>query len=181
MRLLGMRLLSCVCSHWVTTPSFPSRELCVPFENGSDAEVAYQSLVVDPEPRRSGVTKVLRVESNTLLVWVLQRGDRLSKYCNVDLFFNLSSFTLSLPSPPPFLSSLLSFLPLILLSPSFPLSSSHPSFSSLQVIYSQGGQDVESGRWFISRPSHSCHKHYQRIWTSKNIVLKISHYVYSAN
>lgn len=45
-----------------------TRELHVPFENGSDAEVAYQSLVVDPEPRRSGVTKVLRVEGNVLLV-----------------------------------------------------------------------------------------------------------------
>ena len=50
--------------------SLSTRELRVPFENGSDAEVAYQSLVVDPEPRRSGVTKVLRVEGNVLLVWV---------------------------------------------------------------------------------------------------------------
>ena len=48
--------------------SLSTRELRVPFENGSDAEVAYKSLVVDPEPRRSGVTKVLRVEGNVLLV-----------------------------------------------------------------------------------------------------------------
>ena len=57
-----------VCTHGIIYHFLPSRELCVPFESGSDAKVAYQSLVVDPEPRRSGVTKVLRVESNTLLV-----------------------------------------------------------------------------------------------------------------
>ena len=96
---------------------------------------------------------------------------------------SLLQFTLSHPPfllPPsselsfPFLPSLLSFFPVIILSSFFPVSSSLPSFPSLQVIYSQGGQDVESGRWFLSRSSHSCHRHYQRIWTSQNIVLKIS-------
>ena len=40
----------------------------MPFESGSDAEVARNDLIVDPEPRRSGVTKTLSVEGSVLLV-----------------------------------------------------------------------------------------------------------------
>ncbi len=43
-------------------------ELTVPFILARDAEVAYTSMVVDPEPKRSGVTKTLRVEANILTV-----------------------------------------------------------------------------------------------------------------
>ena len=43
-------------------------ELTVPFESGFQAEVAYNTLVVDPEPRRSEVKKKLRVERNVLHV-----------------------------------------------------------------------------------------------------------------
>ena len=42
--------------------------LSVPFESGFQAEVAYNTLIVDPEPRRSEVKKTLRVERNTLYV-----------------------------------------------------------------------------------------------------------------
>ena len=49
--------------------SFPCfySDLRVPFESAADAEVAYNSLVVDTEPRRSEVNKTLRVEGNTLV------------------------------------------------------------------------------------------------------------------
>ena len=43
-------------------------ELTVPFETGFQAEVAYNTLVVDPEPRRSEVKKTLRVDGNVLHV-----------------------------------------------------------------------------------------------------------------
>ena len=51
------------------TQSFvPRRELTVPFESGFQAEVAYNALVVDPEPRRSEVKKALKVDGNSLHV-----------------------------------------------------------------------------------------------------------------
>lgn len=49
-------------------------DLQVPFETASDAEVALKSLTVDPEPPRSGVTKVLRIENNSLCVYVYTQG-----------------------------------------------------------------------------------------------------------
>ena len=43
-------------------------ELKVPFENEEEAEVVYNSLRVDPEPPRSGVTKHLQRNKNLLIV-----------------------------------------------------------------------------------------------------------------
>ncbi|CAI8007200.1 EKC/KEOPS complex subunit LAGE3 [Geodia barretti] len=45
-----------------------SCELRVPFEHEGEAEVAYNTLKVDPEPPRSGVTKSFLLEKNMLIV-----------------------------------------------------------------------------------------------------------------
>ncbi|XP_011495401.1 PREDICTED: EKC/KEOPS complex subunit LAGE3 [Ceratosolen solmsi marchali] len=41
-------------------------DLCIPFPSEREADVAYQTLRVDAEPSRSGVTKTLTLKSNTL-------------------------------------------------------------------------------------------------------------------
>ena len=43
-------------------------ELRVPFGHEREAEVAYNTLRVDPEPPRSGVNKHLTVDKNVLIV-----------------------------------------------------------------------------------------------------------------
>ena len=43
-------------------------ELRVPFGHEREAEVAYNTLRVDPEPPRSGVKKHLTVDKNVLIV-----------------------------------------------------------------------------------------------------------------
>ena len=45
------------------------RELSVPFESCRHAEVVCNTMSVDPEPKRSEVTKALRVEGTTLKVY----------------------------------------------------------------------------------------------------------------
>ena len=40
----------------------------IPFDSQRTAEIAYNSLRVDPEPKRSGSKKELRLEGNRLLV-----------------------------------------------------------------------------------------------------------------
>ena len=40
----------------------------MPFEHEGEAEVAYNTLKVDPEPPRSGVTKSFLLEKNMLIV-----------------------------------------------------------------------------------------------------------------
>ena len=42
------------------------KRLSVPFESGFQAEVAYNMLIVDPEPQRSEVKKTLRMQGNAL-------------------------------------------------------------------------------------------------------------------
>lgn len=63
-------------------------ELTVPFLSARDAEVAYTSLVVDPEPKRSGVKKVLRVEGSTLTVSFHAKEARMLRVA-VGTFFDL--------------------------------------------------------------------------------------------
>ncbi|XP_074608546.1 uncharacterized protein LOC141862967 isoform X3 [Acropora palmata] len=43
-------------------------EISVPFATESEAQIALNSLSVDPEPKRGGVKKELVVKSNVLLV-----------------------------------------------------------------------------------------------------------------
>ena len=40
----------------------------VPFEDSKSAQVAWNSLRVDPEPKRSDLVKEMRVENNQLIV-----------------------------------------------------------------------------------------------------------------
>jgi hypothetical protein len=42
--------------------------LDVPFSNDRDAEIAYNSLSVDPEPKRSGLLKEFALKGNVLHV-----------------------------------------------------------------------------------------------------------------
>lgn len=51
-------------------PQFFISDLSIPFPSEREADVAYQTLRVDAEPSRSGVTKTLTLESNTLKVYV---------------------------------------------------------------------------------------------------------------
>ena len=44
------------------------RDLRVPFPTAREAEIAYNSLRVDPEPKRSGVKKELSVDGTNLCV-----------------------------------------------------------------------------------------------------------------
>lgn len=42
-------------------------DLRIPFPTRRHAEIAYDVLRIDPEPKRSGVTKKLQLESNDLI------------------------------------------------------------------------------------------------------------------
>lgn len=42
-------------------------DLRIPFPTRRQAEIAYDVLRIDPEPKRSGVTKKLQLESNDLI------------------------------------------------------------------------------------------------------------------
>lgn len=44
-------------------------EFSVPFESVRDAEVAFEALRVDPEPKRSGIEKNISVEGKILKVY----------------------------------------------------------------------------------------------------------------
>ena len=44
------------------------RDLSIPFTDKEKAEIAMNSLNVDPEPRRTKVTKTLKVQENILVV-----------------------------------------------------------------------------------------------------------------
>ena len=46
----------------------PELSLKVPFESEESAIIAWNSLRVDPEPKRSGVDKQLKVENQNLIV-----------------------------------------------------------------------------------------------------------------
>ena len=46
----------------------PELSLKVPFESKESATIAWNSLRVDPEPKRSGVDKQLKVENQNLIV-----------------------------------------------------------------------------------------------------------------
>ena len=48
-----------------------NRDIRVPFPSAREAEIAYNSLRVDPEPKRGGVNKKLCVDGNILQVSVL--------------------------------------------------------------------------------------------------------------
>ena len=56
-----------ICSTILTNPH---SELSVPFQSQFEAEIAHNTLVVDPEPPRSEVVKSFRVDGAILHVWV---------------------------------------------------------------------------------------------------------------
>lgn len=47
---------------------FFSREIKVPFQSNRDAEIAYNVLRIDSEPKRSAVTKLIDLKESNLLV-----------------------------------------------------------------------------------------------------------------
>lgn len=49
-------------------PQLQTSDLSIPFPTYREADIAFQTLRVDAEPSRSGVTKSLSVESNILKV-----------------------------------------------------------------------------------------------------------------
>ena len=48
--------------------SWPLREISVPYTTESEAQIACNSLSVDPEPKRGGAKKTLTVKGNVLHV-----------------------------------------------------------------------------------------------------------------
>jgi len=64
--------------------------LKVPFEDAKTAEIVWNSLRVDPEPKRSGMTKKLRVEGSDLIVDFECKETRTMRV-SVNSFFDLLS------------------------------------------------------------------------------------------
>jgi EKC/KEOPS complex subunit PCC1/LAGE3 len=62
--------------------------LKVPFENEKTAEIAWNSLRVDPEPKRSGLVKELSVQGNVLQVHFKCQEARILRV-SVNTFFDL--------------------------------------------------------------------------------------------
>ena len=64
--------------------------LKVPFEDAKTAKIVWNSLRVDPEPKRSGMTKTLRVEGSDLIVDFECKETRTMRV-SVNSFFDLLS------------------------------------------------------------------------------------------
>ena len=64
--------------------------LRVPFEDEKTARIVWNSLRVDPEPKRSGMTKTLRVEGSDLIVDFACKETRTMRV-SVNSFFDLLS------------------------------------------------------------------------------------------
>ncbi|XP_046655588.1 uncharacterized protein LOC124349118 isoform X1 [Daphnia pulicaria] len=64
------------------------RELCIPFQTADLANVAYNSLRVDKEPKRSSTTKTLSLEGNSLKV-SFKSGDTRQLRTAVNSFLDL--------------------------------------------------------------------------------------------
>nr|CAH0113180.1 unnamed protein product [Daphnia galeata] len=65
-----------------------SAELCIPFQTADLANVAYNSLRVDKEPKRSSTTKTLSLEGNNLKV-CFKSGDTRQLRTAVNSFLEL--------------------------------------------------------------------------------------------
>ncbi|XP_046655589.1 uncharacterized protein LOC124349118 isoform X2 [Daphnia pulicaria] len=63
-------------------------ELCIPFQTADLANVAYNSLRVDKEPKRSSTTKTLSLEGNSLKV-SFKSGDTRQLRTAVNSFLDL--------------------------------------------------------------------------------------------
>jgi len=64
--------------------------LKVPFEDAKTAEIVWNSMRVDPEPKRSGMTKQMRVEGSDLIVDFQCKETRTMRV-SVNSFFDLLS------------------------------------------------------------------------------------------
>lgn len=64
--------------------------ITVPFENSRVAEIVYNSLRVDPEPPRSGMKKVMKVQDKDLIVNFSCQETRTMRV-SVNSFFDLLS------------------------------------------------------------------------------------------
>ena len=67
--------------------------LKVPFEDAKTATIVWNSLRVDPEPKRSGMTKTLRVEGSDLIVDFECKETRTMRV-SVNNFFDLLSLVI---------------------------------------------------------------------------------------
>ena len=65
----------------------------IPFETEKSAEIAYNSLRVDPEPKRSGLVKTLELKGATLVVHFKCQEARTLRV-SVNTFFDLLSLVI---------------------------------------------------------------------------------------